>query len=176
MGLDVEDELPSERLRARQHQLRFVRLGLLDLEYVAAVDLLHGEESRGHAAARAHELPAAQPEPFAVGIGQFENPPLEPLPRLALRAADGGFWAGAPARRRVELEGGARSERMHFTVGFRLRGHSDRVMIDAEDALIAALRVKAERPEALITYVRHQNKRGDPRHPSQAFKDDRRAG
>jgi hypothetical protein len=65
---------------------------------------------------------------------------------------------------------------MHFTVGFRLKGHSDRVMIDAEDALIAALRVKAERPEALITYVRHQNKRGDTRHPSQAFKDDRRVG
>ena len=62
---------------------------------------------------------------------------------------------------------------MHFTVGFRLKGHSDRITIDAEDALIAALRVKAERPEALITYVRHQNKRGDTRHPSHAFKDAR---
>jgi len=40
---------------------------------------------------------------------------------------------------------------MHFTVGFRLKGHTDRVTIDAEDALIAALKVKAERPEALIT-------------------------
>ncbi len=37
---------------------------------------------------------------------------------------------------------------MHFTVGFRLKGHTDRVTIDAEDALIAALKVKAERPEA----------------------------
>jgi hypothetical protein len=62
---------------------------------------------------------------------------------------------------------------MHFTVGFRLKGHTDRVTIDAEDALIAALKVKAERPEALITYVRHQNKRGDTRHPSHAFKDPR---
>ncbi len=58
---------------------------------------------------------------------------------------------------------------MHFTVGFRLKGHTDRVTIDAEDALIAALKVKAERPEALITYVRHQNKRGDTRHPSHSL-------
>jgi len=62
---------------------------------------------------------------------------------------------------------------MHFTVGFRLKGHTDHVLIDAEDALIAALKVKAERPEALITYVRHQNKRGDTRHPSHALKDPR---
>jgi len=38
--------------------------------------------------------------------------------------------------------------------------------VDAEDALIAALRVKSERPEAVITYVRLQNRRGDSRHPS----------
>jgi hypothetical protein len=37
--------------------------------------------------------------------------------------------------------------------------------VDAEDALVAALRVKIDRPEALITYVRRQNKRGDNRHP-----------
>jgi hypothetical protein len=59
---------------------------------------------------------------------------------------------------------------MHFTVGFRLKGHTDRITIDAEDALIAALKVKAERPEALIIYVRHQNKRGDTRHPSHSLK------
>ena len=34
-----------------------------------------------------------------------------------------------------------------------------------EDALIAALKVKMQRPEALIAYVRQQNKRGDTRHP-----------
>jgi hypothetical protein len=38
--------------------------------------------------------------------------------------------------------------------------------VDAEDALVAALRVKIDRPEALITYVRRQNKRGDNRHPT----------
>jgi hypothetical protein len=31
--------------------------------------------------------------------------------------------------------------------------------------LIAALKVKMQRPEALIAYVRQQNKRGDARHP-----------
>jgi hypothetical protein len=64
----------------------------------------------------------------------------------------------------------AEEEAMHFTVGFRFKGQSDRITIDAEDALIAALKVKVERPEALITYVRHQNKRGDTRHPSHSLK------
>ena len=54
---------------------------------------------------------------------------------------------------------------MQFAVGFRVQGKTDHVVVDAEDALIAALKVKIERPEAHITYVRHQNKRGDTRHP-----------
>jgi len=45
---------------------------------------------------------------------------------------------------------------VQFAVGF---------VVDAEDALIAALKVKMQRPEALIAYVRQQNKRGDTRHP-----------
>jgi hypothetical protein len=55
---------------------------------------------------------------------------------------------------------------VQFTVGLKLHGKTDRVMVDAEDALIAALKVKCERPEALIIYVRRQNRRGDARHPS----------
>jgi hypothetical protein len=55
---------------------------------------------------------------------------------------------------------------MQFTVGFRLKGRADHIVTDAEDALVAALRVKSERPEAVITYVRPQNRRGDARHPS----------
>jgi hypothetical protein len=55
---------------------------------------------------------------------------------------------------------------MQFAVGFRLDGKSGHVTVDAEDALIAALKVKMERPQAAITYVRHQNKRGDTRHPA----------
>jgi hypothetical protein len=41
-------------------------------------------------------------------------------------------------------------------------GHKTRS--EAEDALIAALRAKHENPEAVITYVRKTNRRGDYRH------------
>jgi hypothetical protein len=43
------------------------------------------------------------------------------------------------------------------------------VTVAAEDALIAALKVKCERPDALINYVRRRNKRGDVRHPHGAI-------
>jgi hypothetical protein len=52
-----------------------------------------------------------------------------------------------------------------FTVGLRVKASTDRIVVDAEDALIAALKVKAERPEATIMYVRRLNRRGDTRHP-----------
>ena len=54
---------------------------------------------------------------------------------------------------------------MRFTVGLKTKGKVEHFVADAEDALIAALKVKAERPEALIMYVRPQNRRGDARHP-----------
>ena len=44
--------------------------------------------------------------------------------------------------------------------------------MDAEDALIAALKVKPEQPEAVILYVRPQNRRGDARHPSHVLAED----
>ena len=52
-----------------------------------------------------------------------------------------------------------------FTVGLRVQGKADRIVVDAEDALVAALKVKTERPEARIMYVRRLNRRGDTRHP-----------
>lgn len=55
---------------------------------------------------------------------------------------------------------------LQFAVGFKLHDKARHVMVDAEDALIAALKVKIQRQEALITYVRRRNKRGDARHPS----------
>jgi hypothetical protein len=61
---------------------------------------------------------------------------------------------------------------MQFTVGFKLKGKADHVVVDAEDALVAALKVKTERPEAVMMYVRPQNRRGDARHPSHALTDD----
>jgi hypothetical protein len=53
-----------------------------------------------------------------------------------------------------------------FTVGLKVERNSERIVVDAEDALIAALKVKAERPEAVIMYVRRSNRRGDTRHPA----------
>ena len=54
---------------------------------------------------------------------------------------------------------------MQFAVGFKFQGKTRHVVVDAEDALIAALKVKMQHSEALIAYVRQQNKRGDTRHP-----------
>ena len=60
-----------------------------------------------------------------------------------------------------------------FTVGISLEGKGDRLVVRAEDALIAALKVKAEHPEASITYVRRLNRRGDSRHPPHRLADHR---
>ncbi len=54
---------------------------------------------------------------------------------------------------------------MQFTVGFKADGQVGHVVVDGEDALIAALKLKTERPTATIMYVRPQNRRGDARHP-----------
>ncbi len=61
---------------------------------------------------------------------------------------------------------------MQFTVGLKLNGKADHVVLDAQDALAAALKVKAEFSEAVIMYVRPQNRRGDTRHPSRVFAED----
>jgi hypothetical protein len=60
-----------------------------------------------------------------------------------------------------------------FTVGISVAGKGDRLVVKAEDALIAALKVKAERPDALITYVRRLNRRGDQRHPPHRLSESR---
>ena len=52
-----------------------------------------------------------------------------------------------------------------YTVGLRLGRRADAMTIEAEDALIAALRAKSANPEAMITYVRRAKRRGDRRHP-----------
>lgn len=58
---------------------------------------------------------------------------------------------------------------MRFTVGFKVKAKQDHIVVDAEDALIAALKVKTERPDARIMYVRPANRRGDARHPPQTL-------
>ncbi len=52
-----------------------------------------------------------------------------------------------------------------FAVGLKVKGKSDHVFVEAEDALVAELKVKIEQPDAVITYVRRRNRRGDARHP-----------
>jgi hypothetical protein len=53
----------------------------------------------------------------------------------------------------------------HYMVGIKTANKSTSVSVEAEDALIAALKVKHENPTATITYVRKCNARGDRRHP-----------
>ena len=55
---------------------------------------------------------------------------------------------------------------MQYAVGLKLKNKTEHVVVEVEDALIAALKVKMERPDAVITYVRRQNRRGDARHPA----------
>ena len=63
---------------------------------------------------------------------------------------------------------------MQFAVGFKFQEKTGHVVVDAEDALIAALKVKMQHPEALIAYVRQQNKRGDTRHPMRRLGSEKR--
>jgi hypothetical protein len=59
--------------------------------------------------------------------------------------------------------------KLEFTVGTNIAGKRQSVTVAAEDALIAALKVKHESPDAVINYVRRRNKRGDLRHPHGAI-------
>ena len=54
---------------------------------------------------------------------------------------------------------------LRYAVGIKVANKADQVTVEAEDALIAALKVKAAHADATITYVRKQNARGDRRHP-----------
>lgn len=56
-----------------------------------------------------------------------------------------------------------------FAVGIKRTGKTDHVFVEAEDALIAALKVKMEKPDATIMYVRRSNRRGDARHLRQTL-------
>jgi hypothetical protein len=62
-----------------------------------------------------------------------------------------------------------------YMVGLKLEMRSKVLTIEAEDALVAALKIKLENPEALITYVRKSNQRGDRRHPHEAMQNKKTA-
>jgi hypothetical protein len=73
----------------------------------------------------------------------------------------------APAHRRrlgLQTSLGFRMK-LEFTVGTKVGGKRQSVTVVAEDALMAALKVKYEKPDAVINYIRRANKRGDRRHP-----------
>jgi hypothetical protein len=76
-------------------------------------------------------------------------------------------WAFGASFARLESDSAPKESnfRAIVTVGINVEGRGDRIVVKAEDALIAALKVKAERPHAQITYVRRLNRRGDQRHP-----------
>ena len=59
---------------------------------------------------------------------------------------------------------------MQFAVGRKLDGKNGHVIVCAEDALEAALKVRTDFPQAVITYVRRANRRGDARHPPESQK------
>ena len=54
---------------------------------------------------------------------------------------------------------------LQYTVGMRIGRKSEQAAVEAEDALAAALKAKEAYPDAMITYVRKRNERGDVRHP-----------
>lgn len=62
---------------------------------------------------------------------------------------------------------------MRFTVGLKLKDQASHTLVEAEDALMAALKVKSQHPEAHLTYVRPANRRGDARHPAHRLDEDR---
>ena len=57
-----------------------------------------------------------------------------------------------------------------YIVGLRYKTRSQALTIEAEDALIAALKAKHAK-DATITYVRKSNRRGDYRHPHEGLSD-----
>jgi hypothetical protein len=69
----------------------------------------------------------------------------------------------AQAASRMDQE--AATVTLCYAVGIRIRNKPDQIAVEAEDALIAALKVKMMHPDAAITYVRKRNARGDRRHP-----------
>jgi hypothetical protein len=62
-----------------------------------------------------------------------------------------------------------------YIVGLRLGKRSEVLTIEAEDALIAALKAKYNHPEALISYVRKSNRRGSSQSASEGMKITKRA-
>ena len=70
-----------------------------------------------------------------------------------------------PTTRKGVTIPGSNAMTTRYMVGTNIDGKSTSVTVMAEDALIAALKVKQKNPAAAITYVRKHNVRGDRRNP-----------
>jgi DNA-binding transcriptional LysR family regulator len=73
---------------------------------------------------------------------------------------------GSHGQETVTVSGRFAANEMQAVIPAAIAGYG---IVDAEDALIAALKVK----KAVITYVRQQNRRGDARHPSHGLSEDK---
>jgi hypothetical protein len=62
-----------------------------------------------------------------------------------------------------------------MTARYMVGSKTTSVTVEAEDALIAALKAKQTNPAAMIIYVRKHNARGDRRHPHLDVSKDKRA-
>ena len=58
-----------------------------------------------------------------------------------------------------------------YIVGLTHKTRSQALTIQAQDALIASLKAKHANPDAMITYVRKSNRRGNYRHPHKGLPD-----
>lgn len=56
-----------------------------------------------------------------------------------------------------------------YLVGLKQDKRAKSLIVEDDDALLAALRAKYENPDAMITYVRKSNRRGDSRHPHETL-------
>jgi hypothetical protein len=65
---------------------------------------------------------------------------------------------------------------LRYAVGIKIGNRADQMTVEADDALIAALKVKMAHPEATITNARKRNARGDRRHPHSRQIDENPAG
>src|SRR4029453_4398403 len=89
--------------------------------------------------------------------------------------ADPTCNASRRSDRQIDVGGTPRSDQ-RYAVGIKIGKRADQMTVEAEDALIAALKVKTAHPEAAITYVRKRNARGDARHPHPSQIDEDPAG
>jgi hypothetical protein len=119
-------------------------------------------------AAECQNLLQGQAGAFGHLLGHFHLAGLSPRIRHSIASLTSLFYpvlAWTPHSLSSPVERRSNVMTLRYMVGTRVGKHSASVTVEAEDALIAALKVKHQNPTAMITYVRKSNVRGDLRHP-----------